>query len=116
MVSAHTPLTTLSRPCSRALYKVGVYGRSIYITFRVISYLIVFSCTAENNNLDSGGGPRANAHTNQLRATMDPRTLWDDYGIVADVEVHIIGILDIFVINGPIFSAIHSSFSSCGYT
>ena len=34
---------------------------------------------------------------------MDPWTLWDDYGIVADVEVSCIGMLDIFDNNDPIF-------------
>ncbi|KAI9569773.1 hypothetical protein HD554DRAFT_2019509 [Boletus coccyginus] len=43
-------------------------------------------CTAQNSDLDSGGGPRAHAHSEQLCTTMDPRTLWDDYGIVGDVE------------------------------
>lgn len=63
------------------------------------------SCTAQNSDLDGGGGPRAHAHTEQLRTTMDPRTVWDEYGIVADVEVSGIGtMLVIFDIYGVFFS------------
>lgn len=77
--------------------------------------LTICSCTAQNGDLDSGGGPRAHAHSEQLRTTMDPRTLWDDYGIVADVEVSFIGMFDI-ILMVQFFSAVYSPFSPCRYT
>ena len=82
----------------------------------VTLHLTVCSCTAQNSDLNSSGRPRAHAHSEQLHTTMDLRTLWDDYGIVADVEVSCIGILDMFDNNSPSFSAVYYSFSSCGYT
>lgn len=65
--------------------------------------LMVCSCTVQNSDLDSGGGPRTHAHSEQLHTTMNPQILWDDYGIIADVEVCSVDMLDIFNINGPIF-------------
>ena len=46
-----------------------------------------FRCTAHYDDLDTGGGPRAQTHTEQLLQTLDLRTLWEDYGIVGNVEV-----------------------------
>jgi hypothetical protein len=46
-----------------------------------------FRCTAHHDDLDAGGGPRAQTHMEQLLQMLDLRTLWEDYGIVGNVEV-----------------------------
>ena len=42
---------------------------------------------AHYDDLDTGGGPRTQTHTEQLLQTLDLWTLWEDYGIVSNVEV-----------------------------
>jgi hypothetical protein len=59
-------------------------------TLRAASGLTSASCTAKNSDLDHNGGPRAHIHTAQLQSTMDLRELWDNYGIIGDVEVRLI--------------------------
>ena len=84
-------------------------------TLRVMSGLTSSSCTAQNRDLDGDGGPRAHIHTAQLRATMDLRALWDNYGIVGDVEVCLICKSVLLVLTTRFPSALYSSFSSRGH-
>ena len=44
-------------------------------------------CTAPHNDLDVGAGPCAHLLTEQLIQMLDSRTLWEEYGIVANVVV-----------------------------
>lgn len=45
-------------------------------------------CTAPSDGLDSDEYPRrSHEHTRALLNAFDPRTLWDEYGVVSDVIV-----------------------------
>jgi len=44
-------------------------------------------CTALSTDLDGLGGRRTHKLTDELLATFDPGTLWDEYGIDDDVVV-----------------------------
>lgn len=87
MDSAHTSQITLNRRSSHVSFKAGVPSRSppslTYLSYPLRS----FRCTAPRNDLDGVGGLRAHLLTEQLIHTLDVRTLWEDYGIVANVLV-----------------------------
>ena len=44
-------------------------------------------CRAPPDNLESAGQPRFRAHTEAIMDAFDPLTMWDVFGIVADVQV-----------------------------
>ncbi|KAI9567640.1 hypothetical protein HD554DRAFT_2322505 [Boletus coccyginus] len=79
--------------CSDGHFRRIIYGLGPYIADYPEQAMLACivqgwcaRCTAQNSDLDRDGGPRAHIHTAQLRATMDLRALWDNYGIVGDVE------------------------------
>ncbi|KAL1740173.1 hypothetical protein HDZ31DRAFT_48026 [Schizophyllum fasciatum] len=43
-------------------------------------------CTARPENLDGVSTRRAQDHTDALQQAFDPKQLWDDYGVIADVK------------------------------
>lgn len=56
---------------------------------------IFFRCTAPWNDLDSKQHVRrSKAHTELLTESFDLRTLWNEYGLVADVIVRVIPLYD----------------------
>ncbi len=46
-------------------------------------------CTAPSDHLEEKGDPRFNEYNDLLHQTYDNKTLWDTFGIVADVMVRI---------------------------
>jgi len=56
-----------------------------------MQFVLLFSirCTAQNNNLDGGGGCRSHELSEALTAVLDPRTLSEEYGIVSNILVRV---------------------------
>jgi hypothetical protein len=56
-----------------------------------MSLTIPFSrCTAKRTDLDGGGGRRSREHTELLVNEFELGTLWDEYGLVGDIIVHVV--------------------------
>ena len=52
--------------------------------------LLIFfhcSCLAHYKDLDGGGAARSHDHTRVLMQALEPKELWDSYGIIDDVLV-----------------------------
>ncbi|KAI9455985.1 hypothetical protein HD554DRAFT_2207366 [Boletus coccyginus] len=62
--------------CTNGHFRHIIYGLGPYIANYPEQACLHVSCTAQNSDLDRDGGS----------LTMDLRVLWDDYGIVGDVE------------------------------
>jgi len=45
-------------------------------------------CTANRKDLDGEGGRRSREHTELLVNELELGTLWDEYGLVGDLIVH----------------------------
>lgn len=78
----------LNKRFLRALFRVGVRSRSLLkLESKCFSDLIVIRCTAQQNNLDGGGGRRSRDHTELLVRELELGVLWDEYGLVGDIVV-----------------------------
>jgi hypothetical protein len=46
-------------------------------------------CTAHKDDLDGGSGRRSRNHTELLVSELELGVLWDEYGLVGDIVVHL---------------------------
>ncbi len=58
--------------------------------FCSISLTPFFRCTANRTDLDGEGGRRSREHTELLVNEFELGTLWDEYGLVGDIIVHVV--------------------------
>ncbi|KAI9566608.1 hypothetical protein HD554DRAFT_2205892 [Boletus coccyginus] len=72
----HSSLAAILNPVKQAMVKLQV----------ILACIIQGCCTAQNSDLDQDGGLCAHRLMVQLQVTINPQVLWDDYGIVGDVE------------------------------
>jgi hypothetical protein len=69
--------------------KGGALGKySVYSPPHVSSPF--FRCTAKRTDLDGGVRRRSREHTELLVSEFELGTLWDEYGLVGDIIVHVI--------------------------
>ena len=62
-------------------------------TFTLVNCLLIFyfRCTAPHNDLDGDGYvSRRRDHTEALVEQLELGILWDEYGLVGDIVVHIV--------------------------
>jgi hypothetical protein len=72
----------------------------------------LFRCDARPKDLDSPDARmRSHKKTNNYVQYLDPKTLWDDYGIRSDVVVTLDGYLDFIIANthAAVYGGIPSS-------
>jgi hypothetical protein len=82
-------LTIQNKSCLLPLFIAGVHGKLFRLSRSLAILHCFISCTAHPKQLDTdeNAGRRSHEHTNQLLQTFDPGTLWDDYGVVAEIIV-----------------------------
>ncbi|KAH9916552.1 hypothetical protein B0H21DRAFT_781954 [Amylocystis lapponica] len=78
--------------CADGHYRRCIYGLGPYIADYPEQALLACivqgwcpKCTANHNDLDSGGGRRSRNHTGVLVEELGQDILWQDYGIVSDI-------------------------------
>ena len=91
MGSDHISLTIRSKYYLLVLCKGGAHGRSYIVQSRRNTFWfwwIFDRCDAHWSDLDNGeAGRRALQHTEALFEAVGNKSLWDDYGIIADILV-----------------------------
>ena len=80
---------TRSKSNSHALYKTGVHGTSFNCIPRHFSQFSIFRCTALSTDLDGEADRRSHEHTEHLMEAFDNTTLWDQWGVVSGIMVHL---------------------------
>lgn len=111
----------LSRTDATFMRSIGLVSKvsNIHLSNCLLWVLISFRCTARpttNFDDDATSILRSHGHTQTLlEAFKDERkTLWDAYGIIGDVMVHLCIIMHLS--NCSFTLAIHYSIPTCGYT
>lgn len=91
---AHTLPTIRSRFSSHVLSTIGVLSRwnpSSNFSQSLCWNLFLYRCTAHWKDLDGTLGTilQCPEHTEQLKRVFDHAGLWNEYGVVSDVEVRV---------------------------
>ncbi|KZP04646.1 hypothetical protein FIBSPDRAFT_915040 [Athelia psychrophila] len=79
--------------CPDGHFRCVVYGLGPYIADYPEQALLACivqgwcpRCTARPDDLDGAGGRRSHDHTDNLAAVLSLKALWEDYGIVGDIQ------------------------------